>query len=44
MRKLKFPPYEYIKALPREYEDRDMYHEYTWTLFDTPVRVYGRFS
>ena len=44
MRQLKFPPYEYIKSLPREFKDSDMFHEYKWTLFDTPVRVYGRFS
>ena len=44
MRQLKFPPYEYIKSLPRKCEDSDMFREYTWTLFDTPVRVYGRFS
>ena len=44
MRKLKFPPYEYIKSLPRKRKDSDMFNEYTWTLFDTPVCVYGRFS
>ena len=44
MRKLKFPPYEYIKSLPRKCKDSDMFHEYTWKLFDTPIWVYGRLS
>lgn len=44
MRQLKFPPYEYIKSLPRKRNGSDMFNEYTWKLFDTPVRVYGRFS
>ena len=44
MRQLKFPPYEYIKSLPTYDKDTDTYEWYTWTLFETPVNVYGRFS
>lgn len=54
-RLLKFPEYEFLKALPRtrwtETLTRDgkiikseMYLEYSITLFDTPTEVYGRFS
>ena len=43
MRKLKFPPYEYIKSLPKWDED-DFPNDYTWTIFDTPTSVYGRLS
>lgn len=53
---LKFPPYEWIKGLPlkrkEEYIDRetketfyeDIHCEYSITLFDTPISVYGRFT
>lgn len=44
MRKLKFPPYEYIKSLPRYDKETDVYYDYDWTLFETPTNVYGRFS
>lgn len=44
MRKLKFPPYEYIKSLPTKHKDDDMFCEYSWTLFETPIWVYGRLS
>lgn len=45
MRQLKFPPYEYIKSLPTvDRDDEDCFNEYTWTLFATPVNVYGRLS
>lgn len=53
---LKFPPYEWIKALPKtqihHYRDRvsgkyipeRVPREYSFTLFSTPTSVYGRFS
>ena len=53
---LKFPPYEWIKALPKtqihHYRDRvsgkdiptKVSREYIFTLFKTPTSVYGRFS
>lgn len=53
---LKFPPYEWIKALPKTeihyYKDRvsgkdipsKEPKEYTIKLFNTPTSVYGRFS
>lgn len=53
---LKFPPYEWLKALPLkgkfEYRDRitgkpfydDVHKEYTFKLFDTPTSVYGRLT
>lgn len=53
---LKFPCYEWIKKLPlkrkAEYRDRetgeafyeDIHCEYSFTLFETPTSVYGRFS
>ena len=50
MRQLKFPTYEYIKSLPcickeSEYNcEIGLPLEYSWTLFDTPASVYGRFS
>lgn len=44
MRQLKFPSYEYIKSLPTYDKYTDTYEEYDWTLFETPVNVYGRFS
>lgn len=44
MRQLKFPRYEYIKSLPTYDKDTDTYEEYDWTLFETPVDVYGRFT
>ena len=44
MRKLKFPPYEYIKSLPTWDKKKDLPNEYDWNLFDTPTSVYGRFS
>lgn len=55
MRELKFPSYEWLKALPlkRKYmhtsRDGDSWEmeehcEYTFRIFDTPVYVYGQFS
>lgn len=44
MRKLKFPSYDYIKSLPTYDKDTDTYEKYDWTLFQTPIDVYGRFS
>ena len=44
MRKLKFPPYEYIKSLSTWNKKKDLPNEYSWTLFDTPTSIYGRFS
>ena len=53
---LSFPPYEWIKALPKtkltHYRERDtgkiksstLPQEYEFTLFRTPVSVYGRLS
>lgn len=39
---LKFPTYEWIKALPLKEDGRHL--EYSFTLFRTPTSVYGRFS
>ena len=56
MKKLKFPPYEWLKALPlkREVIRKDTFSgkqyketepcEYRFTLFDTPVGAWGQFS
>ena len=56
MRKLKFPPYEWLKQLPlkhkAEYKDHitgevfyeEEHCEYSFDLFYTPISVYGRFS
>lgn len=44
MRQLKFPPYEYIKSLPKTEEGTDFFKDYYWTLFDTLTSVYGRLS
>lgn len=56
MKKLKFPPYEWLKALPlkREVIRKDTFSgkqyketepcEYRFTLFDTPVNAWGQFS
>lgn len=54
MKELKFPSYEWLKALPlkRTYTHRngndswetEEHYEYKFTLFDTPVFVYGQFS
>ena len=45
MRQLKFPPYEYIKSLPKvDEDDDDCFIKYDWVLFTTPVDVYGRLS
>lgn len=54
MKELKFPPYEWLKALPlkRTYTHKngdDIWHteeccEYRFCLFDTPVYVYGQLS
>jgi len=56
MKELKFPSYEWLKALPlkrtRTYTDRtsgkswkdEVHCEYKFTLFDTPVYVYGQLS
>lgn len=54
-KKLKFPPYEWIKALPtkQRYEHitrdgqtivEESYQDYSFILFDTPSSVYGRFN
>ena len=42
MRQLKFPPYEYIKSLPRD--TGEFYNEYNWTLFTTPTNDKGAIS
>lgn len=53
--KLKFPPYEWLEALPLETKiividrsgdrhEEDSYKEYYFTLFDTPTSVYGRLA
>ena len=39
---LKFPTYEWIKALPLKQDGHHL--EYSFTLFRTPTSVYGRFS
>ena len=56
MKELKFPSYEWLKALPlkrtRTFTDRangetwedEIHCEYKFTLFDTPVYVYGQLS
>lgn len=56
MRKLNFPSYEWLKALPLkrmhtyasritgETWEEEVPCEYKFTLFDTPVDVYGRLS
>ena len=44
MRQLKFPPYEYIKSLPKTEADTEFYRQYEWILFDTPICTPGRFS
>ena len=55
MRQLKFPSYEWLKALPLkkthmrtnrngEPFETEEHCEYTFTLFDTPVSVWGRFT
>ena len=45
MRQLKFPEYEYIKSLPKcQRKDKDIYYEYRWKLFDTPVDAEGVLS
>lgn len=44
MRQLKFPSYEYIKALPKFEEDHEVPREYRWVLFDTPTSTYGTMS
>ena len=49
MRQLKFPNYEYLKALPKTeyYEkwDEDIPKEYSFTLFEIPsLNIWGRFS
>lgn len=55
MKELKFPSYEWLKALPltRTYTHTDRYGdsyeleeycEYKFTLFDTPVFAYGQLS
>lgn len=54
MKELKFPPYEWLKALPlkRTYTHRngndswetEEHCEYKFTLFDTPVFAYGQLS
>ena len=56
MKELKFPPYEWLKALPlkREVMRKDTFTgkqykdeehcEYKFTLFDTPVFAYGQLS
>lgn len=53
---LKFPPYEYIKSLPlkkkvaytehvtKKIKYREEHCEYIFTLFDTPVSTYARFT
>lgn len=41
MRQLKFPTYEYIKALPKE-DSCGCWLTYEWTLFETPTDTYGR--
>ena len=56
MKELKFPSYEWLKALPlkrtytytnrengESWEDEE-HCQYTFTLFDTPVYVYGQLS
>lgn len=56
MNKLKLPPYEWLKALPLKrtvthtdrftgetWEDEE-HCQYSFSLFDTPVSVYGRLS
>lgn len=56
MKELKFPPYEWLKALPlkREVMRKDTFSgkqykdkescEYKFTLFDTPVSTFGQLS
>lgn len=55
MKELKFPSYEWLKALPlkRKYTstgrdgvsyEREEHREYKFTLFDTPVNAYGQLS
>ena len=44
MRQLKFPPYEYIKALPTWDKKADLPKSYRWTLFDTPTSIGGTLS
>ena len=44
MRQLKFPPYEYIKSLPKWDKTKDLPKQYRWTLFDTPTSVSGSLS
>jgi hypothetical protein len=56
MNQLKLPPYEWLKALPLKrtvtYKDRETgeswedeeHCQYSFTIFDTPVFVYGRLS
>ena len=44
MRRLKFPPYEYIKSLPTWDKEKDLPREYDWLLFDTPTSVHGSLS
>ena len=45
MRKLKFPPYEYIKSLQKhKNDDKDYYYEYDWKLFSLPIGVEGVIS
>ncbi len=56
MNQLKLPPYEWLRALPLKrtvtrtdrftgetWEDEEHY-QYSFSLFDTPVSVYGRLS
>ena len=44
MRQLKFPPYEYIKSLPKWDKEEDVPLRYCWRLFDTPTSVCGTLS
>ena len=45
MRQLKFPPYEYIKSLPKwDKEDEELPKQYRWLLFDTPTSIHGTLS
>ena len=45
MRKLKFPPYEYIKSLPKHNpDDENWYYEYTWKLFEDLMGNEGKIS
>ena len=44
MRQLKFPPYEYIKSLPKWDKEEDLPKQYRWLLFDTPTSVHGTLS